>query len=618
MKKVFIVLMVTLMGIFAFTQVKNPDMIFDATLSEPDTLDPHHAYDTSSGEVIFNVYDFLIEYDGESLSEFVPMLSTVVPSVENGYLRDGGTTYVFPIREGVKFHNGNDLTAEDVEYTFERGLLYAPAGGPMWMFLDPLFGVTDLKSLVEDYIGASWDTIFDDDMNPTSPEYEEALVNFYYDVIDPAVEVQGNEVHVHLARPFAPFLNIVAAAWGWGAILDKEYSVEIGIWDGNAKGWWKYHGWTKEQSPYSGHAMGTGPYKLVEWDHAQQRITLERNDDYWRSPAPIRRVTIQGIPEWSTRRAMLETGDADIIDVPPQYLNVVKQMEGITVLDGLPALSLDMLLFTWSIDHESPYIGSGQLDGNGIPPDFFAADRNVRLGFAYAMDYDALINEILKGQGIRIPTAVLKGLLGFSEELPLYELDLQKAEDYFKSAYGGRLWNTGFKATMVYNVGNDTRRAAAEILRDNLAEINPRFQLEVRGIQWPTYLDDLENHRLPVYILGFSMDFPDPHNFVFNRYHSEGNTGKDLGKLYEDFANLPRPEFGGRSLNKMIEDAAAETDPVIREQMYLDIQEFIIYYTPNFPLAQTLTNKVTRSWVKGFIYNPMWSGDYYYNYTKAE
>ncbi|TDX12149.1 hypothetical protein C8D74_11458, partial [Petrotoga sibirica] len=35
MKKVFIVLMVTLLGVFAFSQVKNPDMIFDATLSEP-------------------------------------------------------------------------------------------------------------------------------------------------------------------------------------------------------------------------------------------------------------------------------------------------------------------------------------------------------------------------------------------------------------------------------------------------------------------------------------------------------------------------------------------------------------------------------------------------------
>ncbi|KUK15759.1 MAG: Extracellular solute-binding protein family 5 [Petrotoga mobilis] len=86
MKKVFIVLMVTLLGVFAFTQVKNPDMIFDATIGEPDTLDPHHAYDTASGEVIFNVYDNLIAYDGESLSKFVPMLSTVVPTVENGYL----------------------------------------------------------------------------------------------------------------------------------------------------------------------------------------------------------------------------------------------------------------------------------------------------------------------------------------------------------------------------------------------------------------------------------------------------------------------------------------------------------------------------------------------------
>jgi peptide/nickel transport system substrate-binding protein len=192
MKKVFIVLMVTLMGVFAFSQVKNPDMVFDATIGEPDTLDPHHAYDTASGEVIFNVYDNLVAYDGESMSKFVPMLSTVVPSVENGYLRDGGTTYVFPIREGVKFHNGNDLTPEDVEYTFERALLYNPAGGPVWMYLDPMFGVFSIRTLVEDYVGASWDTIFDDDMNPTTPEYEEALVNFYYDVIDPSVEVQGN------------------------------------------------------------------------------------------------------------------------------------------------------------------------------------------------------------------------------------------------------------------------------------------------------------------------------------------------------------------------------------------------------------------------------------------
>jgi len=155
MKKFVFILLVGLLSVFAFSQVKNPDMIFDATLSEPDTLDPHHAYDTASGEVIFNVYDNLIAYDGGSMTDFIPMLSTVVPSVENGYLRDDGTTYVFPIRKGVKFHNGNDLTPEDVEYTFERGILYDPAAGPMWMLIEPIFGAFTVRDLVEEYVGAS-------------------------------------------------------------------------------------------------------------------------------------------------------------------------------------------------------------------------------------------------------------------------------------------------------------------------------------------------------------------------------------------------------------------------------------------------------------------------------
>ncbi|PNS00111.1 peptide ABC transporter substrate-binding protein [Petrotoga mexicana DSM 14811] len=619
MKKVFIVLMVTLMGIFAFTQVKNPDLIFDATIGEPDTLDPHHLQDSASSEVIINVYDFLIAYDGESLSKFVPMLSTVVPSVENGYLRDGGTTYVFPIREGVKFHNGNDLTPEDVEYSFERGLLYDPPGGPMWRLFEAMFGVTSIRTLVEEYVGASWDTIFDDDMNPTTPEYEEALANFYYDVIDPAVEVHGNEVHFHLVRPWAPFLNLIASSWGYnGAILDKEYSIELGIWDGNAEGWWKYHGWRKEQSPYADHTMGTGPYKLVEWDHAQQRVTLERNDDYWRGPAPIRRVVIQGIDEWSTRRAMLEAGDADIVDVPAQYLDVVKQMEGITVLEGLPINQIDYLDFTWQVNPESPYIGSGQLDGNGIPPDFFA-DRDVRLGFAHAFDYEGMINEVLNGLGQRVPTALPRGFLGFDETLPLYEFDLQKAEDYFKRAYNGRLWQTGFKMSILYNIGNDVRRVAGEILRDNLAKMNPRFQVEVRGVQWPTYLDERENRMLPAYSLGWlGGGVPDPHYFISPFYHSEGNLGGMRGDNYAEFASLPRPEFGGRSLNKMIEDASLESDPVKREQMYIDIQEFVYEYAIILPFHQPQELKVYRSWLKGYIHNPSMSGDYYYNYTKAE
>ncbi|HDM70007.1 MAG TPA: ABC transporter substrate-binding protein, partial [Thermotogales bacterium] len=91
MKKFSLVLLlISTIAIFGFSTVKNPDTIIDATIGEPDTLDPHFAYDTASGEVIFNVYECLIQYKGESIQEFEPRLATAVPSVENGLIKEGG------------------------------------------------------------------------------------------------------------------------------------------------------------------------------------------------------------------------------------------------------------------------------------------------------------------------------------------------------------------------------------------------------------------------------------------------------------------------------------------------------------------------------------------------
>jgi len=130
----------------------DPTVYVAATIGEPDTLDPHLAYDTASGEVIYNVYENLIQYKGRSVSEFEPRLATEVPTVKNGLIKDGGKTYIFPIRKGVKFHNGNPLTPEDVEYSFERGLLYDPEGGPMWMLWYAIFGVHSRDEALEEFV----------------------------------------------------------------------------------------------------------------------------------------------------------------------------------------------------------------------------------------------------------------------------------------------------------------------------------------------------------------------------------------------------------------------------------------------------------------------------------
>lgn len=118
MKTKLFAVVVAVMVVFAATAyaATDPDTFVFVTFGQPDTLDPAECYDTASGEIIHQIYDNLIAYEGSSLDVLIPMLATEVPSVENGLISEDGTIVKFPIREGVKFHNGEVLTPEDVEH----------------------------------------------------------------------------------------------------------------------------------------------------------------------------------------------------------------------------------------------------------------------------------------------------------------------------------------------------------------------------------------------------------------------------------------------------------------------------------------------------------------------
>ena len=610
---VFLSIFVTVLALAAF----DPTTYVEATIGEPDTLDPHLAYDTASGEVLYNVYDNLIAYKGSSVSEFVPELSTQVPTVQNGLVKDGGKTYIFPIRKGVKFHNGNPLTPEDVEYSFERGLLYDPAGGPMWMMLYALFNVHSLDELIENYVKAPVDQIFDKNGEPKA-EYKQKLVDFYKNVIDPAVEVQGDNVVVKLVRPYGPFMNIIAHSGHWGAILDKETSIKLGLWDGKSDTWWKYRDLQKEKSPYYAYAMGTGPYKFVEWDRKQQKITLVANDDYWAGEPKIKKAIIWGIDEWSTRKAMLERGDADSIAVVLEYLDQVRGNKDLTIIENIPQLSTTVLAFGWSIAPTSKYIGSGKLDGNGIPPDFFS-DIYARKAVAAAINYDALIRDVLKGFGKRIPTALPEGLLGFDPTLPLYKFNIKTVQDNLKKAWNGQAWAKGFKFSVAFNQGNSARQRVSEMVKMYLEMAAPgKAKIDVQPLQWPTFLDATNRGELPVFILGWLADFPDPDNFIFTYYHSQGDYSSRQGENFRKFVSTPRKELGNKSLDDLIEQAASETDPAVRGKLYLQIQKFAVDNVISVPVYQPVGVRVQRAWVKGWYPNPMRPGMDFYSVYKQQ
>ncbi len=612
-----IMALVLIFTAFSFAEVKNPDTIIYAAIGGPETMDPHWSYDTASGEVIYHLYDNLIDYKGESVSEFVPMLSTEVPSVENGLISEDGLTYIFSIREGVKFHNGDILTPEDVVYSIKRGLIFDRAGGPMWMLFEPLLGVHSIEEIAVEVAGVeNYSDLFvnGDPRGELKPDYREAMIKVITDYVDKVVESDGNKVIFHLAQPYGPFLSILAHSGGWGGIINQKWTIEQGGWDGQAEGWWKYHDPECENDPLYNIENGTGSFILKKWV-PEEIVMLERFDDYWRGPAKIKNVQIKYVNEWTTRKLMLQTGDADLVYVPIQYLSEVEGLEGVRVVKGLPSLSNVVSMFPWTINAEgNTYIGSGKLDGEGIPPDFFS-DIHVRKGFSHLFPYEIFIDKVAKGQAIRNPGPIVKPLLGYSEDPSLfYEFSLLKAKEEFQKAWDGQLWEKGCKFNIFYNEGNDVRKAACDMLSTYAKMINPKFEITPVGIQWSAYLKAFLTEKLPIYTIGWLADYPDPHNFVPVYMGSKGDYSGFFGEAYREFAR--------ENVDPLIEQALKESDSEKRAEIYQELTRIAHDQAISLYIYQPIGHHVERTWVKGWYHNPIMpsqpAGADFYSLSKSE
>ncbi|GAI32368.1 unnamed protein product, partial [marine sediment metagenome] len=289
--------------------------------------------------------------------------------------------------------------------------------------------------------------------------------------------------------------------------------IENGDWDGTEESYETLNNPFPGGSPIHSKSNGTGPFMLEHWIPGNE-ISLVRNDNYWGAPASFERVITRIVYEWSERGLMLYSGDVDCAVIPTGEIEEVREMPGILVYEDLLTLTNQAFFFQFDIDPTSTLIGSGQLDGNGIPANFFS-DIDVRKGFAYAFDWDTYIHDAMRGYGEQISSPIVKGIPYYKPEWPGYELDLAKAEGHLKAAWDGLLWENGFEVTLVYGLGDITGKIACEILQSNLFEINPLFRINLQLMSWPTMINEMQLGGLPMYLNGWTADYPDPHNFVF-------------------------------------------------------------------------------------------------------
>jgi len=561
--------------------VKNPDTYTYLTISDSDTMDPAWAYDNSSDMVILNVYEPLFMFEKGSTEKLVPLIAEKVPTRENGLISPDGRTYTIPIRQGIKFHDGSPMTADDVRYSLLRFMLMDRAAGPSSLLLEPLVGYSSTR----------------DERGQIKPRVWEDAAR--------AVSLQGEKLILRLPRPYAPLLTILAS---WSPVVSKAWAAKNGDWDGSEGAWKKINDLKKESSPFFERADGTGPFKLERWDRKTKEFILTRNDAYWRGPARIKNVVIKGINEFGTRKLMLEAGDADTIYADRPLLSQVRNVPGVKIVDDLPTVEMNpIVFFTFRVNTiGNAFVGSGKLDGEGIPADFFA-DKDVRKGFAYAFDYKGFIADVMRGKGTQAHGAIPKSLPGYNPDQPTYSYDKAKAEAHFKKAFGGTLWRTGFHFTIAFNSGNLPRQTVCQIIKRNVEGLNPKFKIDVRSVEWPTFLDAQNASKLPLFVLGWNADYPDPHNFAFPILHSQGN-----------YPSIQK--FKDVEMDRLIEQANESTSAAERKRLYAKLQAREYEEVPSLVIIDQVVYRTQRDWVRGWYHNPIFPdapyGGYFYTLYK--
>lgn len=570
MKKTVYLIACLLMVFFtalAGAQVKNPETFVLADYRTVQTIDPATSYDVAGSMRIWNLYETLIFFNGSSTEKYVPLLAAEVPSVKNGGISADGKTYTFKIRKGVKFHEGGELTPEDVVYSFKRNMIVDQDGGPMWMLLEALTG----KGSTRDKDGKIIDGIFD--------------------IIDKSVEAKSDKVILHLPKPYPPLMSILC--YTASSVLDKEWAISKGCWDGNIKNAAKYNNPAPGHEPLQKIENGTAPFIMKLWEPAKQFV-FERFEGYWGPKPQIKTGIVKYVKEWSTRKLMLQNGDADRVVVDTPYVPEVQAMKGLTLYE-VPQLSYTAAMFCRKINPAgNPNIGSGKLDGNGIPSDFFS-DINVRRAFLHAFDYATYKKDVFNDLVI-MPTSPNVEGLPYHTDVPVYEFDLKQAAEYMKKAWSGKVWEKGFKMIITHNTGNEMREAAAHMLAENVMSLNPKFQIDVRNVEWKDYIVKIRDFQYPLFLSGWGADYADPHNFVYPFMNSNGYYGR--------FMALRNDE-----IDKLCDEGIENVEPSKRKEVYARLQYMWYEDAIGVPLYQQIVVRAYRDYVHGFVPNAMFTDD---------
>lgn len=544
-----------------------------ALLGEPSTFNSALNESLPTTYVLSFIYDSLIVEN--------PVTTKLEPGLAESWVVDpNGQRVVITLREGLKWSDGQPMTADDVIFSYND------------IYLNPKIPSPSKDALK---IGESGKL-------PTVKKLDERRVEFT------------------IPEPFSPFLRGVVNGVTILPAHILQKSTQTKGPDGNLQ---FLSMWTTGTDPRK--IVGNGPY-VMESYVPSQRVIFRRNPYYWRKdaqgkPQPyIERIVYQIIESTDNQLISFRSGQLDDLEVAPEGFSLLKREEKrakFKIYNGGPDTSTTFIAFNLSKAKNA----QGQPFVDPIKSRWFNK-KEFRQAIAYALDRETMKTNAFRGLGeLQNSFVYVKSPFFLPPEkgLKVYNHDPEKAKKLLLQA--GFKYNSAnqlvdadgnqVRFTLLTNAERKVRGDMAAQIRRDLAKLGIRVDLQI--LSFNAYLDKLKvSQNWDCYLGGFGGGGIDPHSasniwrlngasHAFNQSPQQGNS-KITGWQPADWE---------KEIDRLYIKGAQEVDENKRKQYYYEYQRIASEQLPFIHLVEQLNLQAVRDRFVGVKYTalggPFWN-----------
>jgi peptide/nickel transport system substrate-binding protein/oligopeptide transport system substrate-binding protein len=348
-------------------------------------------------------------------------------------------------------------------------------------------------------------------------------------------------VQIDLAEASAPF--VAALAIGYAKIVPREAIEELG-------------------AGFGSRPVGTGPFKFVRWKKDEE-ILLEANKDYYAGRPFLDHLDYRIYPGHQ-RDAMLanfENGELEDTDLPASEIERFQNSSRFQFVSR-PILGVRFFGFNTT---QGPLVS-----------------RLIRQAFNCAIDRELLVREINKNRYRAGQSFLPPGTYGYDPQFRPYPFDPQRAKTLLAKA-----GHPGGKGLPVFQMWSSVKSGDIEreheAIKRYLAEVGIRVEFHYHT-NWPEFKAMVQDGKLPIFRWGWIADVPEPDNFLYSLFHSQGRT------------NLTR--YQNPKVDRLLDQARAEQVYLKRVEMYRQAEKLIMEDAPVMPLNYYSYERVFQPYVQ--------------------